>query len=457
MKPDARRGGLLASFACLFMCLAFARTLKAQCPDAVTKVPASGGYVKNCHGLRVIVFMHGLGSSPEAWRNLETKAYWPYLIATDPSRVYKDTDVYVAGYDTPRGGGVMTMKDLTIQIMNRLKYDRVFADHSEVIFIAHSLGGLLTQQLLLTYRGPDVAQKVHILFLYGSPQEGSPVANWAKLFKPDPLIKELQTGDGNFILQAMDVDWIQSGFNIKRYCAYEKLRQLGAKVVPTDSATRGCNDTLPMNTNHHHLVEPANREADGYIFVTNHLDNTPPRPPLAGPVSTSGGKPDTPPAPISVPPASQPCTYGAGDNLYHDVESCMSEIQKIENDYSIQIQNIVDAAQKMHFGPAAEKLTPSDANTIYRDDRETDKTYSTWRTKFEPKRAKALSCIQQQLNPSQQQVDQDVRNYSDADKAASTMSEYSSLQNKEFDDKRFAAMSAYVSDLTNRLYKISCK
>jgi pimeloyl-ACP methyl ester carboxylesterase len=232
----------------------------------------SGGYVKNQGGSRVIIFVHGLWSNPnDAWR-CDADHYWPEMIAHDTGAAFLDTDVYVVGYPTRKKHGKMTIADLETGIMNQLDADGVFQQHREVIFVAHSLGGLLTQQLLLTYKDKDLAKKVRFIYFFGTPEEGSKLANIGKYFSTDPLLKELQAGEGNFVLQDMNTKWLHAGFgSVHRYCGYETQSEGLSKVVSIDSATRGCEDTLALDTNHRDLVKPCTTRAPEYLALENKL------------------------------------------------------------------------------------------------------------------------------------------------------------------------------------------
>jgi dihydroxyacetone kinase len=55
-------------------------------------------------------------------------------------------------YPSPKLGNMTTVDEQVSNIMNRLTDARVFEDHNEVVFLVHSLGGLVTQRLLLTHR-----------------------------------------------------------------------------------------------------------------------------------------------------------------------------------------------------------------------------------------------------------------------------------------------------------------
>jgi pimeloyl-ACP methyl ester carboxylesterase len=102
------------------------------------------------------------------------------------------------------------VNDLISYLSDELEADGIFSSHKQVIFVAHSLGGIVVQELLLTYRDKNLAAKVPFIYLYATPQTGSDLANIGKLFKPDPLIKELAHGEGNFVLPSMDTAWLHS-------------------------------------------------------------------------------------------------------------------------------------------------------------------------------------------------------------------------------------------------------
>ncbi len=109
---------------------------------------------------RVIVFVHGLYGSHESWR-APNGAYWPDLIRTDPRFAFSDVDV--AEYPTPVSNGKMSSVQLAEILWTRLKQDHVW-EHREVVFIAHSLGGILVEQMLLKH--PAEAVRVKFIVSY---------------------------------------------------------------------------------------------------------------------------------------------------------------------------------------------------------------------------------------------------------------------------------------------------
>src|SRR5579872_3292428 len=98
---------------------------------------------------RVIVFVHGIyGDAKDTW-TAPNGVYWPKLLLSD--NAYNDSDVYVAGYDSPYWGNKTTFEEIVTNLQNRLTSDGVWK-HREVIFVCHSMGGLLVRRLLIEYR-----------------------------------------------------------------------------------------------------------------------------------------------------------------------------------------------------------------------------------------------------------------------------------------------------------------
>jgi pimeloyl-ACP methyl ester carboxylesterase len=234
---------------------------------------------------RVIVFVHGIHGDRNTWR-ASNGAYWPQLIQTDPH--FQNSDVVVAEYPTPSMRGKLSSAQLSELLWQKLKQQQVW-DHSEVVFIAHSLGGILTEEMLLNH--PADASRVRFIVSYSTPHEGSFVANIAKTYDSDPLLSDLRASNDNSFLMDLELKWrsTQTVSRIHRFCAYETLdtsagegigRYLGARtrVVSYYSATYGCDtDTPPQKivADHISIVRPASRSADAYTFFARVYQNNP--------------------------------------------------------------------------------------------------------------------------------------------------------------------------------------
>ena len=225
---------------------------------------------------RVIVFVHGLHGSRESWR-ASNGAYWPDMVRTDPRFAY--SDVEVAEYPTPASNGRMSSVQLADILWTRLKQDHVW-EHREVVFIAHSLGGILVEEMLL--RHPADAARVRFIVSYGTPHEGSPIARIASIYDRDPLLNDLSDASNNAFLTQLENNWRghDSVNGIHRFCAYEsqdttpengfgRYLKTHARVVSYFSATYGCDVTTPpqeIRADHLHMVRPLDRTSNAYDF-----------------------------------------------------------------------------------------------------------------------------------------------------------------------------------------------
>lgn len=234
---------------------------------------------------RVIVFVHGIHGDRNTWR-APNGAYWPQLIQTDPH--FQNSDVVVAEYPTPSMRGKLSSAQLADLLWQKLKQQHVW-EHGEVVFIAHSLGGILTEEMLL--RHPADAAHVRFVVSYSTPHEGSFVASIARTYDSDPLLTDLSPSNDNNFLIDLEQQWrsTPSVAAIHRYCAYETLdtsagegigRYLGAhmRVVNYYSATYGCDtDTPPQKivADHIGIARPTSRSADAYTFFEKVYRNNP--------------------------------------------------------------------------------------------------------------------------------------------------------------------------------------
>jgi tetratricopeptide (TPR) repeat protein/pimeloyl-ACP methyl ester carboxylesterase len=214
---------------------------------------------------RVIVFVHGIfGNSDDTWTS-SNGAYWPKLLLNDGA--FSDFDVYVANYESPILGNTLTPDEVAATLNNQLTADGVFSKHRQVVFICHSLGGLLVQRLLLTFR--EHAAQVPFVYFFGEPGEGAEVASIGRWLSSDPLVATLQHNGPNEYLLNTETQWRAAHFGIRRYCAYETKPLAGAlKVVDRLSGTRNCDEpALPIGEDHWDIVKPTNVGHESYVAL----------------------------------------------------------------------------------------------------------------------------------------------------------------------------------------------
>lgn len=220
-------------------------------------------YVREGNPDRVLVFVHGIFGDAEGTWTSPPDAYWPDLIAGDAQ--FGNTDIYVAAYDTGVGNS-MSIDEVAEGLDQRFGDAGVFGKHRQVIFVCHSLGGLIVQRLLLKHRAE--ARQVPLIYFYGTPQTGAQIARVGSAFSDDPLLREMAPGASNGYLMTMESDWHNAGFSsVRRLCAYEKLKYKCILIVDDLSGTRGCDNAVAVHKNHVTIVKPRDREDGSYILL----------------------------------------------------------------------------------------------------------------------------------------------------------------------------------------------
>jgi hypothetical protein len=246
--------------------------IKKHLPSKIDHKESTSRYIRDNHKDRVIVFVHGLnGDSTDTWTCTHSSS-WQDLMVRD--HAFDDSDIYVAGYDSGIDEDGMDVDEVVASLKNKFDSDKVITSHRDVVFVAHSLGGIIVQRYLLTHR--DVAQKTQPIYFFSTPETGSQLAKLTNLFSKSMVINELSSGNANDYLQNIEQEWIHAQFSsIKRYCAYEKLPIHGIIVVDRLSSTRNCINELPIAKDHMSIVKPCNEKDDAYIALRNAILENP--------------------------------------------------------------------------------------------------------------------------------------------------------------------------------------
>jgi pimeloyl-ACP methyl ester carboxylesterase len=231
----------------------------------------SGGYLKPPSHKRVIVFINGIfGDAVSTWQN-GSGSYWPELLAGD--RDFADVDIYIHSFDSPKIPTANSIDELAGRMNDVLTVDRVLTDHDQVVFICHSMGGLVTRAFLLKAR--PAPQKVPMIYFFATPTTGANVTEIARHLSNNEQLKDMlplredgYVGDlQNRWLATSDDAGLSYPLTIASYCAYEKLDTYGIRIVERQSATNLCNrETRGIVANHIDIVKPQDVNRDPYVF-----------------------------------------------------------------------------------------------------------------------------------------------------------------------------------------------
>ncbi|MBR0719463.1 ABC-three component system protein [Bradyrhizobium liaoningense] len=232
-----------------------------------------------------VIFVHGLGGDGRETWSAGPDAFWPLWIFEDLTT----TELWMLEYPASMFGsanGALVISDQAKQVLDLL------ATHSigtrPIVFVAHSLGGLLVKQLLRTaveLHKPDweliAANARGVLFL-ATPHTGASIASIAAKF---PFVSkataQISANDPNLL--GLN-DWYQQnavsrGLATHAYC--ETRPYLGNVIVDKASANPGVAGcvTIEFNGNHAEICKPPSKQSPIYAgarkFISDLIGDAP--------------------------------------------------------------------------------------------------------------------------------------------------------------------------------------
>jgi hypothetical protein len=232
------------------------------------------------HSLNVI-FVHGLGGDlTETWHPKDRPGdYWPAWLADDHSSVGVWSMGYPAQVTQWSGKGTgMALSDRARQVLDYLV--SLGFDSRPIVFIAHSLGGLLVKKILQLSSSLQVARLEPIsrmtrgVVFLATPHSGSDLSQFAqglKIFRPGAVMKDLEANSTE--LQELS-DWYRNNalkLDIGTFVYREAKKYLGVWVVEPMSADPGMQGVIviPQEADHFDIAKPESRLHPVYAGVTN--------------------------------------------------------------------------------------------------------------------------------------------------------------------------------------------
>lgn len=217
----------------------------------------------------LIVFVHGIfGDAKDTWMNEQTGAYFPELVSKDST--FSGYDIFMYGFASPKMNTALNIDELGEDLRSTFN-DQGFSKYSKIVFVCHSMGGLVSRSFLIKYR-EKWASKVKLIYYFATPGNGSQIASLAKSFSKNQQLENLQIEDGDKYLSHQYRDWLAVKIlrDIPAYCAYEKQKISDIKIVEFSSATSMCNREVdPINENHTNIVKPRNNRSKSFIVFRN--------------------------------------------------------------------------------------------------------------------------------------------------------------------------------------------
>ena len=218
-------------------------------PDTIYTLPpqtAMPGYIGSPSGSRqAIVFVHGLrDTGADCWAS-ENGQYWPALVAHEA----KAWDVYVADYQDR-----ISIEDIAAKMLVDLK--DVFKKHSQIVFVAHSMGGLVVREFLI--QNPQYTQQVSTIFLLATPSLGSKLADLVSSVGLGTIqVDEIRSDKPNSFLRKLNERWEPFRKTVRTQCAFETRKTWLFNVVSFESANTLCDErAVPVNAGHSGIAKP---------------------------------------------------------------------------------------------------------------------------------------------------------------------------------------------------------
>jgi protein SERAC1 len=244
-----------------------------------------------------VCFIHGLtGNRDSTWTAEGQSQPWPQALLgprLNKARILTyGYDAYVVRKSVASSNRLI---DHSTNLLNDLTTDRASSNNDSsrpIIFVAHSLGGLVCKEaILLSRNNPEVHLKTifdctkGIIFM-GTPHTGSWIADWAKLpasalgivkSTNKMLLKILETDDQ--LLESIQIAFLsmirdvrESNRRLEVTCFFEELPlPVVGKVVSKESATFAGYNPIRIHANHSDMVKFASAEETGFKRLLGEL------------------------------------------------------------------------------------------------------------------------------------------------------------------------------------------
>lgn len=234
-----------------------------------------------------VYLIHGFtGNRYRTWAHPDG-TYWPRdLLPHD----VKNVRVLTYGYNANIGGlravaNANTLYEHSKGLARALTRCRADAPERPIVFVAHSLGGLVCEHMLVLddEAARSITAATRGVILLGTPHRGSHLANWGVRFaktlnlfqhlNPDiladlrPQSRDLELLEHNFrrLLQRRSA---RSHDQIKVFCFYEEVPTFFVgKVVKNSSAILPGYDSEGIQANHRHMTKFSGRNDNDYQKV----------------------------------------------------------------------------------------------------------------------------------------------------------------------------------------------
>ena len=241
---------------------------------------SAGGYIRGPKNKRVIVFVNGIfGDAISTWKN-DAGAYWPKLIEDD--QTFDDADIYVHSFQSPKLSSAHQIMELADRLRDYLAVDNVFRTHEQIVFLVHSMGGLVTRAMIVKSKLPP--SKIPMIFFFATPSAGADVAAIGGHVSENPQLRDMLPLDEGGYVKYLREEWLETSSNpklnypntIASFCAYEGQDTMWhVRIVSEVSARYLCNrETRSVDADHFQIVKPKDERGEPYVYFKAAYERT---------------------------------------------------------------------------------------------------------------------------------------------------------------------------------------
>ncbi|HDL7644317.1 TPA: hypothetical protein PXO92_000846 [Yersinia enterocolitica] len=235
------------------------------------------------------IFVHGLdGDLIETWQSPISKEFWPNWLFDDIPGLAIWTIGYPAAKSLWHRGQAMHVTDRGRSIYELLVIEEQLKT-GDLIFIGHSMGGLIIKQILRVASdrssenqiAHDFITRVKKVVFLATPHSGSSLSSWGQkagvVFKPSPATYSLGKDDPNLRDLNLFYRRLVRENNTQNLTLVEMQTSLligpiKGQIVDPSSADAGVEtDPIPVDADHYSICKPESREKAVYKYIVNFI------------------------------------------------------------------------------------------------------------------------------------------------------------------------------------------
>ena len=232
------------------------------------------------HPLVDVIFVHGLTGDPhDTWAGNTESSFWPEWLDKDLDHL----TVYTLGYPA-RAFRALAIKEMNL-FERATSILETLAGHSigkrPIVFVAHSLGGILVKMLLRKSSQAEdedwhrISQATKLVVFIATPHTGSALAN---VFKSIPRVSThvdllaKRTG----VLEDLNHHYrvlTNQRTDLSTAVYYETHRTHTTMIVSRDSADPGISNVepVPVDKDHISICKPLDKNDIVYLGIKRHI------------------------------------------------------------------------------------------------------------------------------------------------------------------------------------------